>query len=123
MSRPSLQPKHTRKTEDRRESVMNSGYRIEVDGEIYQAMLGDITPPIARELRKHTGAGFMGLMGELQESADIDSISAAMWVARRCAGEDVGFDSVTVSYDAVFSDSFKVSEPSQEVVDESDPEG
>ncbi len=70
------------------------GMRIEVDGQTYTIREADLTPHDVRALRKETGFSFVGLARELQSDPDIDLIAALVWLARRCAGEVVSYDTV-----------------------------
>ena len=105
-----------------KEEALSQGYRLTIDGETFQAQLGDVTPANARELRKNTGFGFLGLMKAMTTDADVDLISAAVWVARRVAGEGVPFDAVEVSYAEMLSDGFGVEVAESEKADAPDPE-
>ncbi len=100
--------KHTASSKMRREEVLSQGYKLTIEGVTYQAELGDVTPAIARDLRRGTGFGFLGLMMEMAKGADIDLISAAVWVARRIDGEIVDLEDVVVDYAALMSDDFEV---------------
>lgn len=117
-NRPSTARKVTRKTEENRESALDQGLRINLDGEVFDVRLGDITSPMARELRAKIGCGPMQLVAQLATDPDVDLLSAFVWLARRIAGEMVRFEDVEVTYAQLLSDGFDVSTPGKE----SDPE-
>lgn len=106
-----------------KEEALMQGYRLTIDGEVYEAQLGDVTPAIARELRRNTGHGFLGLMREMSTDADVDLVSAAVWVARRIAGDPVAFEDVEVSYKQMLGDDFAVATSGDDKADAPDPEG
>lgn len=120
--RPALARKHTTTTETNREKALAQGYRLTIEGETYQAQLGDVTPAIARELRRATGKGFLGLLREMSTDPDVDLISAAVWVARRTAGEMVAFEEVEVGYHALLGDDFDVAVAESPEAEAPDPE-
>ena len=104
-----------------KEEALSQGYRLTIDGQVYEAQLGDVTPVIARELRKHTGYGFLGLMRAMATDADVDLVSAAVWVARRVAQDPVEFEEVNVTYAQMLGDNFEVA-VAGEKADAPDPE-
>ena len=53
VKRPSAARKHTRTTKAKADDALDQGYRIIIDGVAHEARLGDVTPEIARELRRH----------------------------------------------------------------------
>jgi hypothetical protein len=106
--------KVTRKTEENRESALDQGLRITLDGEVFEVRLGDITPAMARDLRGKVGFGPMQLVGQLAVDPDVDLLSAFVWLARRIAGEMVRFEDVEVTYAQLLSDGFDVSTPGKE---------
>lgn len=105
-----------------KEEALSQGYRLTIDGEVHEAQLGDVTPAIARELRKHIGLGFLGLMRAMATDADVDLLSAAVWVARRIAGDAVEFDDVEVSYAQMLGDDFEVAVAESDKADPPAPE-
>ena len=120
-ARPPLDRKVTRKSEEKRDEALDQGLKLTIDGEVYEARVGDVTPDIARELRSYTGKGFMNLIQTTAEDPDIDVISAFVWVARRIRGESVAFEDVSISYSQMLSDGFDVALPGAEDADS--PEG
>lgn len=118
-SRPSTTRKVTRKTEESRESALDQGLRIVLDGETFDVRLGDITDKLAGELRSRIGCGPMSLIRQCAIDPDIDLLSAFVWLARRIAGEMVRFEDVEVTYAQLLSDGFDVSTPGKA---EPDPE-
>lgn len=107
-ARPNLARKVTPKSEANRESALDQGVRMVVDGVEYVVRLGDMTSPIAREFRRNYGASFNALQEELGGDPDLDSIAAFMWLAKRLAGEVLDFDEVTVSYGQMLSEGFEI---------------
>lgn len=121
--RPSTARKVTRKTEEKRKSGLNDGLRIILtNGESYEARYGDVSPQIARELRRNIGTGFQGLMNSLATDPDVDLLSAFVWVARRCRGEVVAFDSVWITYEDLDADGFDIKRTQDDPEGEDDPE-
>ena len=120
--RPSLQRQHTRSTKAKQASELDQGYRLVVDGEVYEARVGEVTVPIARELRRGIGTGFVGLLQQLATDPDIDVVAAAIWVARRIRGEQIGLDDVEFGYGQLAGDGFEISTPGAEEHDLADPE-
>lgn len=105
-----------------KEEALSQGYRLTIEGETYEAQLGDVTPAIARELRKNTGYGFLGMLRALSEDADVDLVSAAVWVARRIAGDAVPFAEVEVTYAEMLGDDFEVAVAESDKADAPNPE-
>jgi hypothetical protein len=105
-----------------KEDALSQGYRLTIDGEVHEAQLGDVTPAIARELRRATGFGFLGLMRALATDADVDLVSAAVWVARRVAGDPVAFEEVEVTYAQMLGDGFEVAVAESDKADPPSPE-
>lgn len=125
INRPTLQRKHTTSSEKKRDAALNTGVKLTIEGVDYEVRVGDVTPPIARELRKHADMGFMSLMQAVGEDPDIDVISAFVWVARRLRGELIDFDDVVIDYAAILSDGFDVElagAATEEEADASNPE-
>lgn len=101
-NRPNLQRKHTRSTEAKRDSEMDVGVTIIVDGVDYTVRQGDLTSLDTMALRRETGFSFRSLLASLQQDPDVDLIAALMWLSRRTDGEqllsyadvarDVGYD-------------------------------
>lgn len=105
-----------------KEEALSQGYRLTIDGQSYEAQLGDVTPAIARDLRRATGFGFLGLMRAMSTDADVDLVSAAVWVARRVAGDQVPFEEVEVTYAQMLGDGFEVAVAESDKADPPDPE-
>ena len=120
--RPPLARKVTNDYKRKQDEALDQGVSLTIDGQTYTARVGDVTPEIARELRKHTGAGFMSLINTCSVDPDVDVISALLWVARRIAGENVDFLDVAVTYKQMLGDDFDVDVAGPEDVDDS-PEG
>lgn len=117
--RPSTARKVTRSTESARESALDQGLSITLDGQTHEVRVGDISSSIARELRAHVGFGPMQLIRQCAIDPDVDLISAFVWLARRINGEHVAFNDVEVTYGQLLADGFDVSMPGDE---EPDPE-
>lgn len=122
-ARPPLDRQVSRKSKEKAASALDHGIRIRIEGEVYEARVGDVTPELARELRANTGHSFVWLMDQIGEDPDIDLLSSFVWVARRIAGDDVAFADVSVSYAQFLSDGFEMSLPGPEVTDVTNPEG
>lgn len=120
--RPSLAKAHTNRTEKARQDALNSGLRVTIEGAVYEARLGDVTSAIARELRRETGMGFLQLIDAIRTGADVDVLSAFVWVSRRIAGEIIPLDMVEVSYAAILADGFDVDVAGEEQVEVDSPE-
>lgn len=120
--RPTLTKKHTRASETKREEALQQGFKMTIEDEVYEARLGDVTPALARELRKHSGYGFLGLVKTMADDPDVDLISAAVWVARRIKGEMVAFEDVEVGYAALLADGFEVAVAEDPKAASPDPE-
>jgi hypothetical protein len=122
-ARPPLDRKVSRETAKNVDKVLDEGLKLTIDGEVFEARYGDITPALARELRENSGMSFIRLVNTATVEADIDVLSAAVWVARRIRGEDVAFADVKVSYTQMLSDDFDISLPGAEDLGEAiDPE-
>lgn len=123
--RPSLQRKHTRTTKSKTDDALNTGISVTIDGVLYEARLGDVTPGIARELRRNIGTGFMGLLEQLGESPDLDLIAAVVWVSCHIKGEPITFAQADarVSYAAMADEGFEIGVAGEdEEPDTADPE-
>ena len=121
-ARPPLDRKHTRVSEKKRDDALDQGLRLSIDGTVYEARVGDVTPAIARELRRETGMGFMRLLEVTAEDPDIDVISTFVWVSRLIAGESISIDEVSVGYASILADDFEVALPGAENLDGDNPE-
>lgn len=117
--RPTTARKVTRTSETNRESALDQGLRITMEGDVFEVRVGDITPSLARELRQHIGCGPMQLIRQCAVDPDVDLISAFAWLARRIAGELVRFEDVEVTYAQLLADGFDVATPGDA---EPDPE-
>src|SRR5262245_28940180 len=101
-TRPSLQRKQTRKTEENRDDALDAGVSIVVNGETYTVRMGDLSGWDEMCLRREVGLSFNGLLEALAEDAGVDLIAAIVWLARRTDGEqmlkykdvatEIGFD-------------------------------
>lgn len=108
-NRPTLARKVTPKSEATRAAALDQGVRLALsEDEVYEIRMGDVTPQIARELRRATGSSFNALMAEMGADPDIDSISTFVWLARRLAGDDVALDDVSVGYGEMLADGFDI---------------
>lgn len=112
--RPSTARKVTPRTEETRQSALDSGLRITVDGEPYDVRLGDVTSALVRELRAQSGMGPLQLINACSMDPDLDNLSAFVWLARRIRGDEVAFADVEISYAQMFSDGFDVGFPEAE---------
>lgn len=122
-ARPPMDRKVTRKSEENRDEALNKGLRLKMEGEVYEARVGDVTPQIARELRSNIGMGFLKLCASIADDPDIDLLSAFVWVCKRIQGDDrTEFEEVGVTYSQMLGDDFDVSLPGAEDLDTSNPE-
>jgi hypothetical protein len=112
--RPTTARKVTRTSEANREDALDQGLRITIDGEAHEVRVGDITSPLARELRAKIGFGPIQLIQLCGADPDVDLISAFVWLARRISGEMVRFEEVEVTYAQLLSDGFDVDVPGGE---------
>lgn len=117
--RPSTARKVTRTTEKNRETALDMGLKVTMEGEEYEVRIGDVTSSLARELRQRLGFGPMQLIRQCAMDPDIDLLSAFVWLARRIKGEMVSFEAVEVTYAQLLDEGFDVSLPGDE---EPDPE-
>lgn len=85
--RPSVQRKHTRASEAKREDRMDLGVSLTVDGTEYVVREGDMTALDTMMLRRETGLSFVEILINLNRSPDIDLVAALVWLARRQRGE------------------------------------
>lgn len=120
--RPNLNRKVTRTSEAKRESALEQGLRLTIDGQTYEVRLGDVTARIARELRAATGHGVNGLINAVAADPDVDLIAEFVWLARRIRGEHVDLDDVEVSYADMLADGFDVSLPGEAAEGDDGPE-
>ena len=101
--RPSVQRKHSKASEAKREENLNLGVVIRVDGVEYVVREGDLTAIDTMALRKETGFSFVDLLLNLGKHPDIDLIAALVWLARRIKGErGIPYDVVAsqINYDS-----------------------
>jgi hypothetical protein len=108
--RPTTARKVTTKTEANRAAALDEGvkFQLETDGEWYVLRPADVTPEVAREVRRATGRSFMRLMQEIATDPDIDVLAEGVWAARRIKGEDVDLSEVSVTYQMLLSDGFDI---------------
>lgn len=116
-NRPAIGGKVTRKTEEKRAAELDSGVRFTVGDEVHELRIGDITPRLAREVRRETGSSVMQLLQEVQAAPDVDTIATLIWVAQRIKGVDIALDDVDFDYSVMLSDDFAVGVAEAEVDD------
>jgi hypothetical protein len=87
--RPSVQRKHTRASEAKRDERMDLGVAINVDGTEYVVREGDLTALDTMALRRETGMSFVDVMMAFAKHPDIDLVATLVWLARRINGERV----------------------------------
>lgn len=116
--RPSIQRKHTRKTDANRTAALDAGMVVTVDGEKYEVRVGDVTPAIAREVRRNFGMGVQSLLREMARDPDLDVLAGFMWIARLIRGEQVDLEEVeeNLDYSALTDEDFSaaIAEPESE---------
>lgn len=120
-SRPSLTPKHSQSSEKKRNDALDAGIRMTLDGQAYEARMGDMTASLARELRAGTGMSFMTLMSTLGDDPDLDVVAAFIWLSRRIRGEQVELNDVIVDYASILS-GLEVEVAKPEEIDHTNPE-
>lgn len=123
-SRPPLQRKHTRKTEESRQAALDTGLRIVADGEVYEVRLGDITPSIAREVRREFNMGPQRFLATMAADPDVDLLAGFMWLARRIRGEYADLETVMedVGYNTMLQEGIEFEPIAPENVGELPPE-
>lgn len=122
--RPTTTRKRTRTSEQKRDEQLDTGLALTIDGEKYQARLGDVTPAIARRLRRETGMSFMRLINEFGEDPDVDLLCAFVWVARLIRGDDVELEDVegSIGYAEMLAEGFDVDVAGSSATDGDSPE-
>lgn len=120
--RPSTARKVTPRSEANRQSALNEGVRLTLDGEVFTLRIGDVSPALAREVRKVTGRSFNSLLQDITTDPDIDVIAEAIWVARRINGDTLTLDEVILDYEILFSDRFEIAEAGEPTADEVEPD-
>lgn len=123
--RPSTARKHTRKSEDNRQAALDAGMRITIGGDVYEVRLGDVTPGIAREVRREFGMGPQRFMATMAADPDVDLLAGFMWLARRIRGEYVDLETVMedVGYTTLLDNDIEFGTTTAEDVGELPPEG
>lgn len=117
-TRPTIARKVTRKSEQNRQEVMDAGVRFTIpDDGTYEVRYGDITPALAREIRRETGYSFQQLMQNIVNDADLDVVATVVWISRHIQGEDVELDSIELNYATLLDDGFKVAPAEPEATD------
>lgn len=106
--RPTLQKKVTRVSKAKQDEGLDRGIKITIDGEEYEARVGDVTGKIGGDLRRATGYSFMRLMDLVADDPDLDVLLAWVYVSRRIKGEDIAFDDVELTYAQVLGDGFEI---------------
>jgi hypothetical protein len=86
------------RAEQRRDVALAQRIRIHVNDEVFEIRPSELTPAIIGDLRRETGRTFLPLMLELHQAFDLDVAQAAVWLARRAAGERLSLDDVQLSY-------------------------
>lgn len=101
--RPSLAPKHTRKTEAKRSDAMDEGIRIGLGDEVYEVRIGDLNALSERALRRQYGCSFTAMTQEFEADPGLDSIAAVVWLSRYINGEtDLSYDEVALEINLEF---------------------
>ena len=116
--RPSLSRVHTRSSEKKRSDELDEGLRITVGEEVYEVRIGDLNALHERALRKQYGVPFAGLMVEFEDSPGLDSIAAAVWLARFMGGETgLSYDEVATDVNLEFAEAMTLDQADAEVAD------
>lgn len=119
-SRPSLARVHTRASETKRNSALDEGIRIIKDGEAFEVRIGDVTPALEADLRRHSGMGLFKLLTVCGEDPGSDVLTAFEWLARRIRDEQVEFEDVEFSFADILSDGFDVASAGDPTDNDSD---
>ncbi len=74
---------------------------ISVDGTIYTMRPSELSAADGAKVRAATGMSLRSILAAAQTDPDLDVIAAVVWLARRQAGENVGFAEVAeaIGYD------------------------
>jgi len=110
-------PKVGNVAEGKRNAELDTGVRFTVGEDVHEVRIGDITPRLAREVRKATGSSVMQLIQEASEAPDIDTIATLIWVAQRIKGVEVDLDDVDFDYSSMLSEDFDITVAEPEVDD------
>lgn len=90
-TRPSLTPKETRKTREKRDEALEQGIGFtDTDGTRLQVRVRDVKGKHDAALVDATGYDFMGLLGALERRQGLDLLSAVVWFCRLVNGRDAG---------------------------------
>lgn len=117
-ARPNPNPKVTRSTEENRQASLDQGLRVQMGEESYEVRIGDISSSVARELRVLTGRGPYRLIETVAKDPDLDVLAEFVWLARRIRGEEVDLSEIELSYADMLDESFDVTLPGGESVDQ-----
>lgn len=123
--RPSIARKHTRKSDESQQKALDEGMRITLSDDVYEVRLGDITPSIAREVRREFGMGPQRFLATMAADPDVDLLAGFMWLARRIRGEYVELEAVMedVGYKTLLENDIEFGSPEPEDAGELPPEG
>lgn len=103
--------------EGKRNAELDTGVRFTIGDDVHEVRIGDITPRLAREVRKATGSSVMQLLEEVENAPDIDTIATLIWVSQRIKGIDIELDDVEFDYSVMLGEDFDVSVAEPEVTD------
>ena len=124
VKRPTTARKTTRKVTEKRDSMLDEGLRLTIEGEDYTIRAGDLNALDARELRKQVGMTFVELIQGFGTHPDIDLVAAVVWLARRIKGDrTLTYDAVAeaMGYDVFDTIEFAEAGPDEDAA--TDPEG
>lgn len=110
-------PKVGNVAEGKRNAELDTGVRFTVGEDVHEVRIGDITPKLAREVRRETGSSVMQLLEEVSSAPDIDTIASLIWVSQRIKGVEVDLDAVEFDYSVMLGEDFDVSVAEPEVDD------
>lgn len=89
--RPSIQRKHTRSTEAKRNDELDRGIAItDDDGTRLQVRIRDVKGVHDAALVRALGIDFMGLLVEISKRQGLDLLAAVVWFCRLVNGRDAG---------------------------------
>ena len=121
-NRPSLQRKHTPRTDKARKDALDVGMSVVLGDQTYTVRTGDLTSLDTMALRRATGYSFIGLMRAAQKDADIDLIAALVWLARRTNGEPM-LDYEEVAAEIDYASDFDIDVAGEDSEDADDEAG
>lgn len=119
-ARPNMARKHTRTTEANRKAGLDVGFKITVDGRVYQVRAGDLNGLDMAAMRREVGMTFGQLSRIPSDEWDLDIIAAIVWLARRVNGEPT-LTYAEVAQEMTYDDLDDLGMDEADSLDEDDP--